>query len=63
MAVAEWAIERRRAQFANNNRNYNSITRRNAYGQKLLSNGGDDDNITTSGDNTNDPSSINKVPS
>ena len=40
MAVAEWAIERRRAKFANNNNSTNSNTQRNVFGQKLLSNGG-----------------------
>ncbi len=66
MAVAEWAIERRRAKFAAKNNYYgsNTITRRNGYGQQLLSNGGDDDNLTTSGDNTNErASSMNIIPS
>ena len=63
MAVAEWAIERRRAKFANNNNSTNSNTQRNVFGQKLLSNGGEDHNIATSGNTSDEKLSAVKAPS
>ena len=63
MAVAEWAIERRRAKFTGNNNRSNYNTRKNVFGQRLLSNGGNDDNITTSGDTSDEKLSAVKAPS